>query len=158
MRHLGSRSALVVLSCVLVSTAPAQLAAWAASPPNAPSGPESVGNGAQVTTYLGNYFPEGITDGPDGALWFTNYGDNSIGRITTSGVTTDFTGTGIDEPTDITTGPDGALWFTSKSGPSRPSVAMNTPPPSASGKSAAVAAPKIEASGKKRLATAADVL
>ena len=31
-------------------------------------------------------FPEGITTGPDGALWFTDNGSNSIGRITTSGL------------------------------------------------------------------------
>ena len=42
--------------------------------------------------------PEGITAGPDGALWFTNDGNNSIGRITTAGVVTNYTGTGIDEP------------------------------------------------------------
>jgi IPT/TIG domain len=28
--------------------------------------------------------PEGITAGPDGALWFTNSGNDSIGRITTA--------------------------------------------------------------------------
>jgi hypothetical protein len=44
-------------------------------------------------------------------LWFTN-GNNSIGRITTSGVVHDYTGTGIDAPYEITAGPDGALWFT----------------------------------------------
>jgi hypothetical protein len=27
--------------------------------------------------------PEGITAGPDGALWFTNFSNSSIGRITT---------------------------------------------------------------------------
>ena len=27
--------------------------------------------------------PNGITVGPDGNLWFTNYGNRSIGRITT---------------------------------------------------------------------------
>ena len=30
--------------------------------------------------------PSGLTVGPDKALWFTNYGGNSIGRITTSGL------------------------------------------------------------------------
>ena len=39
-------------------------------------------------------------------------GDNSIGRITTAGVVTNYTGTGINGPLGITTGPDGALWFT----------------------------------------------
>jgi streptogramin lyase len=33
----------------------------------------------------------GITSGPDGALWFTNAGNNSIGRITTSGKVTNYT-------------------------------------------------------------------
>ena len=56
--------------------------------------------------------PHGITAGPDGALWFTNYGNNSIGRITTAGVVTNYTGPGIDGPDGITAGPDGALWFT----------------------------------------------
>jgi streptogramin lyase len=56
--------------------------------------------------------PQQITAGPDGALWFTNAGNNSIGRITTAGVVTSFTGTGISEPIGIATGPDGNLWFT----------------------------------------------
>jgi virginiamycin B lyase len=42
--------------------------------------------------------PEGIAAGPDGTLWFTNFGNNSIGRITTGGVVTNYTGTGIGSP------------------------------------------------------------
>ena len=38
--------------------------------------------------------------------------NNSIGRITTTGVVTNYTGTGITGPRAITAGPDGALWFT----------------------------------------------
>jgi hypothetical protein len=53
-----------------------------------------------------------ITSGPDGALWFTNAGNNSIGRITTSGTVTNYTDPSIDDPYGITSGPDGALWFT----------------------------------------------
>jgi streptogramin lyase len=49
------------------------------------------------------------------ALWFTNENNNSIGRITTGGVVTNYTGTGIGEPDGITAGPDGALWFTNPS-------------------------------------------
>ena len=56
--------------------------------------------------------PDGITAGPDRALWFTNTGSNTIGRITTAGKVTSYTGTGISRPREITTGPDGALWFT----------------------------------------------
>ncbi|MGO8957518.1 MAG: IPT/TIG domain-containing protein [Streptosporangiaceae bacterium] len=51
-----------------------------------------------------------ITAGPDGALWFTNPRNRSIGRITTYGYVTDYRGHGIGNPWVITTGPDGALW------------------------------------------------
>ncbi len=71
--------------------------------------------------------PGGITTGPDGALWFTNGasppitfsgggfftgGSSSIGRITTSGVVTNYSAPSISSPSGITAGPDGALWFT----------------------------------------------
>ncbi len=67
-----------------------------------------------VTNYTGTGIgdPEGITAGPDGALWFTNSVNNSIGRISTAGVVTNYTDPGIDLPDGITAGPDGALWFT----------------------------------------------
>ena len=53
--------------------------------------------------------------GPDGALWFTLYKLNIIGRITTSGVVTLFNCPTPDlqiNANSITSGPDGALWFT----------------------------------------------
>jgi virginiamycin B lyase len=53
--------------------------------------------------------------GPDGALWFTNTGNNSIGRITTSGAVSNYTGIGIANPNGIVTGTDGAVWFTNDS-------------------------------------------
>lgn len=57
--------------------------------------------------------PDGITTGPDGALWFAEYNGNRIGRITTAGVITEYTlPTPKSLPTWITPGPDGALWFT----------------------------------------------
>jgi streptogramin lyase len=59
--------------------------------------------------------PDGIAVGPDGALWFTNHGNASIGRITTSGRITNYTGTGISGPDGIVAGPDGAMWFTNQS-------------------------------------------
>jgi virginiamycin B lyase len=44
-------------------------------------------------------------------LWFTNAGNNSIGRITTAGAVTSYTGPGISGPQGVASGPDGALWF-----------------------------------------------
>jgi len=55
--------------------------------------------------------PQGITVGPDGALWFTDSADK-IGRITTQGQVTEFAISTLAHPMGITTGPDGALWFT----------------------------------------------
>jgi virginiamycin B lyase len=52
----------------------------------------------------------------ENALWFTNSGNNSIGRIATSGAVSKYTGTSINGPADIKMGPDGALWFTNQNG------------------------------------------
>jgi streptogramin lyase len=60
--------------------------------------------------------PEGIAWGSDGALWFVNYGNNSIGRISTSGAITNYVSTAIDQPYEIAAGADGALWFTDNGG------------------------------------------
>jgi virginiamycin B lyase len=78
-----------------------------------------------VTFY---YVPSGydamaITNGPDGALWFTEHFpgpgtcngvpcENKIGRITTAGVITEYDYDYVAS-SSITTGSDGALWFTS---------------------------------------------
>jgi hypothetical protein len=40
--------------------------------------------------FTGGSNPEGITTGPDGALWFTERGGNQIGRITPSGQVREF--------------------------------------------------------------------
>ena len=55
-----------------------------------------------------------VTFGPDGALWFTDFGLNRIGRMTLSGTVTEFpVPAAFVAPRSITVGPDGALWFTS---------------------------------------------
>ena len=57
--------------------------------------------------------PLGITAGPDGNLWFTEFSTNKIGRITPAGVVTEFPiPTAVSGPTSIAAGPDGNLWFT----------------------------------------------
>jgi streptogramin lyase len=58
--------------------------------------------------------PLGITTGPDGNLWFVENknGEEKVGRITTSGVITEFPVTPNGDLDSITTGTDGNLWFT----------------------------------------------
>src|SRR5262249_35670878 len=58
-------------------------------------------------------FPQAITRGPDGNLWFTEYIGNRIGRIMPTGSVTEFPlPTANSAPLGITSGPDGNLWFT----------------------------------------------
>jgi streptogramin lyase len=57
--------------------------------------------------------PLGITAGPNGNLWFTEYGVDMIGRITPNGTITEFPiPSPSGQPMWITAGPDGNLWFT----------------------------------------------
>jgi hypothetical protein len=58
--------------------------------------------------------PYAISGGPDGALWFTEAGNRSIGRITTDGAITECR---LPTPGDhtlhgIVAAPDGGIWFT----------------------------------------------
>jgi virginiamycin B lyase len=64
--------------------------------------------------FAGTNLPNQLVTGPDGAVWFTNVGSDSIGRVTASGGFRTFTGPGIDSPNTITVGPDGAMWFTNE--------------------------------------------
>src|SRR5207244_13350230 len=55
-----------------------------------------------------NSLPLGMTAGPDGALWFTEFNANQIGRITTGGTVTEFAVPTLgSQPGNITAGPDG---------------------------------------------------
>jgi streptogramin lyase len=57
-----------------------------------------------------NSYPFAITAGPDGNLWFTESGTGKVGKMTTSGVKSEYA-TENDEPEGIASGPDGNLWF-----------------------------------------------
>ena len=63
-----------------------------------------------------------MTAGPDGAIWFTDYFNEKIGKFTSSGLQT------FPAPasSNITPGPDGALWFTTPLFPSPGSVGRIT--------------------------------
>jgi len=70
--------------------------------------------GAEITEFpVGDgAFPQGITAGPDGNIWFTETGSNRVGRITTNGVITHFNVGGIGRGfVGIAPGSDGRLWF-----------------------------------------------
>jgi streptogramin lyase len=54
--------------------------------------------------------PKDIVQGADGAMWFTEGADSKIGRISGTGVITEYGVSG--SPIGIIAGPDGALWFT----------------------------------------------
>jgi virginiamycin B lyase len=77
------------------------------------AGPAGAGTVGKVSSFAGGGTddPYGITAGPNGSLWFANFGNNSIGEVSTTGVVSNFTDPSIDEPVGITAGPNGALWF-----------------------------------------------
>lgn len=65
-----------------------------------------------ITNFGGSVGPVNIVKGPDGALWYTNFLNNSIGRITTNGIVHTYRSPFINQPFGITVGPDNAIWFT----------------------------------------------
>jgi streptogramin lyase len=67
-----------------------------------------------VTTFLTPTQPSNpysITAGPDGNVWFPEWGGNKIGRITPAGVITEFPMAVASGAQGIVTGPDGNLWI-----------------------------------------------
>lgn len=97
---------------VLLGAMAAVGAVLAAASPGA--GAPSVSVGAFGGAAVGR--PQGITAGPDGAIWFTNEDGHSIGRLTARGAVSRYTDPSIVNPSGITPGPDGALWFLNGAG------------------------------------------
>jgi streptogramin lyase len=67
-----------------------------------------------ITEFTTGSGPIGATSGPDGNVWFVEWGANKIGRITPAGVLTEFSA-GLSSNAGlagIAAGPDGNLWFT----------------------------------------------
>ncbi len=61
---------------------------------------------------FGDAVPDGIVAGPDGQIWFTDIGNDAVGRINSRGKYTMETPAGAELSDGITVGPDGNLWFT----------------------------------------------
>jgi len=74
-----------------------------------PSGPGS----PQAPAFPASF---AIAVGPDGNMWFTEFGANRIGRVTLSGDVTFFDLRAGGIPQRLTAGPDEALWFTDAAG------------------------------------------
>jgi virginiamycin B lyase len=74
--------------------------------------PEVRGKFAFFDDTFGDATPAGIVAGPDGALWFTDPGNDVVGRITTHGTYTIQQTTDSEVNSGITVGSDGNLWFT----------------------------------------------
>jgi streptogramin lyase len=50
--------------------------------------------------------------GPDKSMWFTDYGNDKIGRISASGIVTEFALPAGTDPEGMAVGPDGNFWIT----------------------------------------------
>jgi virginiamycin B lyase len=71
----------------------------------------STGVFAEFPTPTPNSFPGDITTGADGNMWFTEQAVDKFGKITPSGVITEFSG--VNSPSSIAAGPDGNIWISS---------------------------------------------
>lgn len=58
--------------------------------------------------------PYHVTRAPDGSIWYTTT-SNKIGRVTATGIVTEFTTPSALNIGQITTGPDGFIWYISSS-------------------------------------------
>jgi virginiamycin B lyase len=63
--------------------------------------------------------PEGITEGRNKQMWFTEWGQPKIGSVSARGIVHEFKlkqlGANASEATAMTSGPDGRIWFTTGS-------------------------------------------
>jgi virginiamycin B lyase len=72
-------------------------------------------------------FPYQIAVGADGALWFTEFSKNRIGRITTSGAFSQYNvHTANSNPNGIFAGTDHAMWFTERTASKIGRIDINT--------------------------------
>ena len=110
-RKLISQLGLVVVVILALASVSVSAAATQSTNVTPPARSTAVGTVSSYTD-AGISSPEWLAAGPDGALWFTNPGNDTIGRITTGGTVTSYSDAGISGPDGITAGPDGALWFT----------------------------------------------
>ncbi len=77
----------------------------------------SLSNITEYTIPTDISIPFSIVAGPDGAMWFTEFNGNKIGKITMDGTITEYpVPTEGSVPLYIIVGPDNALWFTELSG------------------------------------------
>ena len=71
--------------------------------------------GAVITEFLAGFptgSPRGIVTGPDGNLWVAMAGGGgAIGKVTKTGVVTEFPVPTVGDPNDIAVGPDNNLWY-----------------------------------------------
>jgi virginiamycin B lyase len=75
---------------------------------------QQVGASVSIGTFISlpGTGPIRIAPGPDGAMWFSEYTANAIGRITPAGTVTSYPLPSANAgPQGITAGPDGAMWF-----------------------------------------------
>jgi virginiamycin B lyase len=87
------------------------------SSPEGIIGKLTISSGA-ITEYPlpnGNYYPQALTNGPDGNMWFTETNavslPSKIAKITPTGTVTEYKISGVPEPGALVTGADGNLWF-----------------------------------------------
>lgn len=110
---VGVRSRYILMAMLLA------VASVLGSMPFSNSAHAAIGSITQYTTPTADAFPEDITLGPDGNIWYTANGptiNNRVGKVTTSGSFTEYpnrTG-GSKTLRAITKGSDGNVWYSER--------------------------------------------
>lgn len=116
-RFLGSIVAAIVLAgCSQRENVPSQ-GALAVMPPVDTQALSSSLGASNVKlrffqTPTAGSWPDYMTKGSDGNLWFSEFYADRIGRITPTGTITEFPLPDLNDIEGITSGPDGNIWFT----------------------------------------------
>jgi virginiamycin B lyase len=77
-------------------------------------GEVSAAGSISMFTVPGNGAPQGMTAGPDGAMWFDQFSTGGIARVAIDGssILSFPIPTASAQPRHIVQAPDGTLWFT----------------------------------------------
>jgi streptogramin lyase len=156
----------IAVAALLVVAVPAAVAQAAATPT------VSELTGGVTSGFTPNSFPDAITVGPDGHIWFTEFegpgasgqlqGKGAVGRVNDDGSVSELVGgvtSGFDPyggPEAITTGPDGRIWFGAALDPGWIGEVIDGKASGFTGGQAGFAANTEPASGPDSITTSAD--
>lgn len=107
MEHPSRTKAGIVAALTAVVIAGCSSSGTTFNPPQAPGPQLSATYTSGISASAGLY---SAVTGPDGRIWFTEFGASNLAAVTTGGTVTEYSMGGGSQPCGIAVGPDGNLW------------------------------------------------